>query len=197
MRWQVIKDFPNYQVSETGQVKNIKFNRTLSFSRSHKKFTTYLRVTLFKDNQRFYRSVHRLVAESFLPNPFNFSQVDHIDANGENNYVSNLQWITPSENIKKSFLQNSAIKTEACKKGGLKGGFKNREKAKQKYKQILGNRFKSFHPSGALIQDACVTYICECGSQRTASVMWKELRLHKGKCPVCTNTVNRSSESLL
>ncbi len=197
MEWKVIQEFPNYEVSDSGEVRNKKFNRILAFSETNRGFTTYRRITLFKNNKRFYRSVHRLVAEAFIPNPDNLPQVDHIDANGKNNNATNLQWVTPSENIQKSFLQNTSVKTESCRKGGVKGGAKNREKAKQKYADIFGDRLLKFHPSGELLKDACITYVCKCGTKRTASIMWKEIRLHEGKCPSCTNTVNRSSESLL
>lgn len=48
-----------------------------------------------------------------------------------------------------------------------------------------------------LFIDACVTYKCVCGTKRTAAIVWKELRTHLGKCPVCTNTVKRSNPSIL
>ena len=42
--------------------------------------------------------VHRLVAEQFIPNPHNKEEVDHIDRCPTNNHVSNLRWVTKSEN---------------------------------------------------------------------------------------------------
>ena len=43
--------------------------------------------------------VHRFVAETWLPNPMNKPQVNHIDNNGKNNDISNLEWVTPGENL--------------------------------------------------------------------------------------------------
>ena len=197
MIWVEIHDFPNYEISSEGDVRNKKFNRMLAFSLSCKNFTTYRRVTLFKNGRRYYKQVHRLVAESFIPNPQNLPQVDHIDADGENNSVSNLQWVTASQNIKKSFIQNRGQKLAICMKGSLKGRASTRKRSALKYQDMLQERFIAFHPSGELHNSACITYICECGTQRTASIMWKELRAHSGKCPTCTNTINKSSESLL
>ncbi len=43
-------------------------------------------------------TIHRLVAQHYLPNPNNFPQVDHIDRNKTNNNVNNLRWVDNSEN---------------------------------------------------------------------------------------------------
>lgn len=46
--------------------------------------------------------VHRLVALTFVPNPLNLPQVDHIDGDREHNCASNLRWVTNKENIQNS-----------------------------------------------------------------------------------------------
>jgi hypothetical protein len=51
-----------------------------------------------KDGKPSTKSVHRLVAEAFIPNPDSKAQVDHIDRNKANNVVNNLRWATAFEN---------------------------------------------------------------------------------------------------
>lgn len=60
----------------------------------------HLSVFSRKAMKNFY--VHRLVAEVFIPNPENKPMVDHIDRNPRNNAVSNLRWVTRSENFRNS-----------------------------------------------------------------------------------------------
>ena len=194
--WKTIKNFPNYEVSSCGDVRRIGNSRNLSFSCKKCTFTSYARVTLFSEGKRHYLQVHRLVAENFLENPENLPQVDHKNADGLCNTVENLQWITGSDNVLKSFEQNSTAKLAIASSGGKIGGAMQREKAALKWQKLLEERFIAFYPSGTIHKDACVEYLCACGVTRIASLMWKELRRHKGTCPVCTDTVRTSSESL-
>lgn len=102
--WVDIKGFNGkYQVSNTGKVRSLCYKnpRILSTGKTGK-YRNYLEVKLYKDGRGTGKNykVHRLVAEAFLPNPDNKPQVNHIDGNTFNNDVSNLEWVTDSENQK-------------------------------------------------------------------------------------------------
>ena len=59
----------------------------------------YVAVGLSKDGERIAHSVHRLVAEAFIPNPDNLPEVNHKDQNTQNNCVENLEWCNRQYNI--------------------------------------------------------------------------------------------------
>ena len=66
------------------------------------------------------RSIHRLVAQVFVPNPEGKELVDHIDGNRTNNYASNLRWVTAGENANNQYrleeLSRAAEKNRVNKK---------------------------------------------------------------------------------
>lgn len=59
-------------------------------------------VGLWKNGHHKQATVHRLVAQAFIPNPDNKPQVNHIDGDRTNNKVENLEWCTQSENMQHS-----------------------------------------------------------------------------------------------
>lgn len=63
----------------------------------------YAHITLSNKGNRVTYLVHRLVAEQYIPNPYNLTQVNHIDGNKLNNKASNLEWVNASTNIVHSF----------------------------------------------------------------------------------------------
>lgn len=94
-----IKDFPNYRVDRNGNVFNSK-GQCLKHETTNK---GYHRVSLCNETEKHKRkSVHRLVAEAFIPNPNNLSQVNHKNENKTDNSVSNLEWCSPSDNLRYS-----------------------------------------------------------------------------------------------
>lgn len=63
----------------------------------------YLRLGLRTNGIRKFHNIHRLVAQTFLPNPENKPFVNHIDGNKSNNRVENLEWCNQSENMEHAY----------------------------------------------------------------------------------------------
>ena len=111
--WKTIKDFPNYEVSDQGRVRNNDKNLVMSPTKDAS--NGYMVVNLYTDPKHYKRRyVHRLVAEAFLPNPEEKRTVNHIDCDKTNNVISNLEWATDSENMKHAFKNGLCENTRAA-----------------------------------------------------------------------------------
>lgn len=90
--WKVLKENENYEVSNTGKVRNTKTKEELKPWIIN---SGYYSIALYGNNHdRRTRTVHRLVAETFIENNNNHkSIVNHIDNNRLNNHVDNLEWV--------------------------------------------------------------------------------------------------------
>lgn len=99
------KDIPNYegryQVSNFGRIKSFVGKEKILKQRTTKK--GYKKVGLCKNKKQKQHRIHRLVAITFLPNNLNLPEVNHIDGDKANNNLSNLEWCSPSHNMKHSF----------------------------------------------------------------------------------------------
>jgi hypothetical protein len=71
----------------------------------------YMVITTGTTGHRRLASVHRMVAEAFIPNPNNLPEVNHIDCNRSNNCVDNLEWCTHFDNINYSIQMGNHICT--------------------------------------------------------------------------------------
>lgn len=101
MRELILNGFHKYIVYEDGRIYAPHIRR---FLKPYDNGLGYLAVKLRKCNgkrKQFY--VHRLVAMMFIPNTINLPDINHIDGDKSNNHVSNLEWITKSENSKHAF----------------------------------------------------------------------------------------------
>lgn len=85
-----ITDFPKYLIDTDGNIYNKRTNKKLKISdngRGYKKVSLYT-----EEGKTINKYVHRLVAETFIDNPNNLSEVNHIDEDKANNSVDNLEW---------------------------------------------------------------------------------------------------------
>lgn len=103
--WKNIKGYlRQYQVSNLGNVRSLDRYCSTGFKpgivrKQQISNSGYSFVTLWKNGKRKNKFVHRLVAETFIPNKNNKKETNHIDGNKLNNTVSNLEWCTGSENM--------------------------------------------------------------------------------------------------
>ena len=92
--WKKIKDYPSYEIDIFGNIKRGK--RIL---KSKKATNGYTNICLCKNGKPKMFRLHRLLAQTFIPNPDNKPQINHIDGKKNNNDLSNLEWVTASENM--------------------------------------------------------------------------------------------------
>lgn len=100
VEWRHIVGYDNYEVSNTGEVRNAKTGRILKPSCSR---GGYLKVNLRNQGVAKSSKIHRLVAETFVYNEHDKPLVNHIDGNKSNNRSDNLEWCNSSENNKHAF----------------------------------------------------------------------------------------------
>lgn len=90
--WKKIDDVFGYSINECGYVRNDKNGKILKGIHT---YNGYLRVCIGGKSRR----IHRLVAEAFIPNPDDLSEVNHKDGDKDNNCADNLEWCTHKQNI--------------------------------------------------------------------------------------------------
>lgn len=112
--WGKIDGFPNYMVSNVGEIKSLNYNKTgkEKILIPHKLNNGYLGINLYdNDKKSCHLLIHRVVAQAFLPNPNGYRIINHKDENRSNNFVNNLEWCDYKYNLnygnRNSKLSNS------------------------------------------------------------------------------------------
>ena len=94
--FKTLLNFSKYEVNREGELFNKNSNRQLLGTLDK----GYIKVNIINDftKKSQTRYLHRIVAETFLENPNEYEQIDHIDNNKRNNNVENLRWCSHSQN---------------------------------------------------------------------------------------------------
>ena len=121
--WKDIKGYENkYKISNYGEVISLprfKKNHSKLQEVPTKKISQYINknngyVYVYLCNNGKYKNVrlHKIVAENFIDNPNNYTQINHIDGNKTNNRVDNLEWCDCSYNIKDMYRRKGTYKND-------------------------------------------------------------------------------------
>ena len=110
-----IEDYPDYLIYPDGRVYS-KFGKGM-FMKPPADTYGYLYVGLTKDGKQKNMTIHRLIGNAYIPNPENKPCIDHKDHNRQNNDISNLRWVTHSENNRNRQVSGEIPFKGVCKIG--------------------------------------------------------------------------------
>lgn len=164
----VMKPYPfrgiTYYVSPDGTIYGPK-----GISLKHRQNQDgYAVVTLGKSDKRRAQSVHRIVAELFLPNPLGLPEVDHLDGNRMNPTVQNLEWVTRQENIRR-----------AHERGNYNGRYLGERNPKANLNAEIVMQLRSEYQSGTTVMELHKKYGYPYNTIGNAvrGITWKHLPL--------------------
>lgn len=100
--WRIVKNYPDYMVSNKGRVKSLVYRKERMLKPGYGS-NGYLTVGLTKNKKRITNTVHRLICQVFIPNPENKPETNHINGIKTDNRIENLEWCTRSENAIHSY----------------------------------------------------------------------------------------------
>lgn len=90
-QWETVADDDRYLISNLGNLKR----KDGKASKTCLNIDGYVVATCGVKGTKF---IHRIIAKAFMPNPQNKAEINHIDANKQNNNINNLEWVTHKEN---------------------------------------------------------------------------------------------------
>lgn len=99
-----IQEFENYKITNLGNIYN-KQGIKLNIGR-RKSNSGYIQVRLSKEGKYYYKYVHRLLAEAFIPNPNNYRTINHINGDKTDNTLSNLEWVSDEKQQRHAYLMS-------------------------------------------------------------------------------------------
>lgn len=186
--WKDIKGYEGlYQVSNFGRIKgmekickscygstSIKKERILKNRINNK--NGYYRVTLYKEDGKKDFYVHRLVAETFIPNIDNKPAINHKDGDKGNNNVDNLEWVTYKENTNHAWKTKLIVMTEKHKNTNIENGMKLAKKVIQYDRQMRKlAEYNSLSEAGRInqIKESGISRCCRGLIKQAGGYIWR------------------------
>ena len=196
--WKDIEGYEGlYQVSDLGAIRALGrtvmnkngvpqryHGKQLKFDVSDMGCSKYYRVTLSKLNKTERFLVHRLVAAAFIPNPSVKEFINHIDNNGEHNWVGNLEWVTHSENMIHSQKQGRLFDTQSM--AGKAAGVVQKANLQKQIDALAGTKVFAWTVLNDVLEARGKKYMvlcqCDCGVIRKVETA----RLRRGETQGCS-----------
>ena len=114
MEYKKLDNFSKFNIYQNGNIYN---NYKKHYMKGWLSPDGYCKIKMIDDTGKNHTlSRHRVVAICFIPNPKNYTEVNHIDGNKLNNYVENLEWCNHSQNIKHAWDKGLIKNTEQRRK---------------------------------------------------------------------------------
>lgn len=212
--WKEIQGFEGlYAVSNRGRVKNLKSGRIL---KNRIDSFGYAMVYIHKgDGKPKNIKVHKLVAKTFIPNPDNLPQINHIDECKTNNNVENLEWLSASQNVRHSAHQYSCNINQLTLDGQFIRQWKSSMQiqrelgykctyiiavCKGKYKQAYGYRWEYVDPEQQHKHNSPVAALTKDGEfvakYKSAAEAARFLKISTTQIYFCLNGTYKSTHGL-
>lgn len=112
--WKIINSFEDYEISDMGEIKSLKNGMEKILKPQLAKRGYYI-INLCKNGSVYHKTIHRLVAQAFIPNPDNKPCIDHINGCRIDNRVCNLRWCTQKDNLNYEIAKKNISKAHKGK----------------------------------------------------------------------------------